>query len=69
MRSATTVNADLLMMAGQLGTIREGAFADLLVVDGDPLQDARALCQPERNLLLVMKDGEVYSDRLAAPSR
>lgn len=50
-RSATAVNADLLMMTGQLGTIRPGAFADLLVVDGDPLRDARILCQPETNLL------------------
>ncbi len=63
-RSATTVNAELLMMAGRLGTIRSGAFADLLVVDGDPLRDARILCHPEKNLLLVMKDGEIYSDRL-----
>lgn len=63
-RSATTVNADLLMMAGELGTIRQGAFADLLVVNGDPLRDARVLCQPDENLLLVMKDGEIYSDRV-----
>ncbi len=67
-RSATSVNAELLMMAGQLGTIRSGAFADLLVVDGDPLRDARILCHPEQNLLLVMKDGEVYSDRLTTRS-
>jgi len=63
-RSATTVNAELLMATGQLGTIREGAFADLLVVQGDPLRDARVLCRPEENLLLVMKDGVIYSDRL-----
>jgi imidazolonepropionase-like amidohydrolase len=63
-RSATTVNAELLMKTGQLGTIRRGAFADLLVVQGDPLRDARVLCHPEENLLLVMKDGVVYSDRL-----
>ncbi|GAB3231447.1 metal-dependent hydrolase family protein [Mycolicibacterium hippocampi] len=63
-RSATAVNADLLMMTGQLGTIRPGAFADLLVVDGDPLRDARILCQPETNLLLVMKDGVMHRDRL-----
>lgn len=62
--SATTVNAELLMMAGLLGTIRKGAFADLLVVDGDPLRDARVLCHPDENLLLVMKDGVIYSDRL-----
>lgn len=65
-RSATTVNAELLMMTGQLGTIRQGAFADLLVVEGDPLRDARVLCRPEENLLLVMKDGVIYSDRLTS---
>jgi imidazolonepropionase-like amidohydrolase len=64
-RSATVVNAELLMMAGQLGTIRRGAFADLLVVNGDPMRDSRVLCQPDQNLLLVMKDGVIYSDRLA----
>ena len=65
-RSATTVNAELLMMTGQLGTIRQGALADLLVVDGDPLTDARVLCHPDEKLLLVMKDGVIYSDRLTA---
>jgi predicted acylesterase/phospholipase RssA len=63
-RSATAVNAELLMVPGLLGTIREGAFADLLVVDGDPLKDVRILCRPDENLLLVMKDGVIYSDRL-----
>src|SRR5262249_11533635 len=65
-RSATAVNAELLMMPGLLGTIRPGAFADLLVLDGDPLRDARVLCNPDQNLKLVMKDGVVYSDRLTA---
>lgn len=65
-RSATAVNADLLQMAGQLGTIRQGAFADLLVIDGNPLRDARVLCHPDQNLLLVMKDGVIYSDRLTS---
>lgn len=63
-RSATAVNAELLMMPGLLGTIKQGAFADLLVVDGDPLRDARVLCNPDEKLLLVMKDGVIYSDRL-----
>lgn len=67
-RSATTVNADLLMMSGQLGTIRDGAFADLLIVDGDPLHDARVLCNPDENLRLVMKDGVIYTDRLGKES-
>jgi imidazolonepropionase-like amidohydrolase len=63
-RSATSVNAELLAMEGQLGTIRRGAFADLLVVDGDPLSDARVLCHPDENLLLVMADGLIHCDRL-----
>ncbi len=62
-RSATTVNAALLMMDGRLGTIREGAFADLLVVDGDPLRDVRVLCAPERNLRMVMSDGVIHHER------
>ena len=65
LRSATSVNADLLMMSGQIGTIRTGAFADLLVVEGNPLRDVRVLCHPERNLYLVMKDGVIYTDRLS----
>jgi len=65
-RSATAVNAELLMMPGLLGTIRQGAFADLLVIDGDPLRDARVLCHPDENLMLVMKDGVIYSDCLTS---
>jgi imidazolonepropionase-like amidohydrolase len=68
-RSATAVNAELLAMTGQLGTIRRGAFADLLVVDGDPLRDARVLCHPDENLLLVMADGLIHSDRLTPTHR
>lgn len=64
-RSATTVNADLLMMSGRLGTIREGAFADLLVVDGDPLRDVGVLCRPGDNPRLIMQDGEIRLDRLS----
>jgi imidazolonepropionase-like amidohydrolase len=43
LRSATTVAADLLGMAGRVGVIAPGAHADLLLVDGDPLTDAGAL--------------------------
>src|SRR5262249_50102993 len=42
-RSATATNADLLMQKGMLGIIAPGAFADLLVVEGDPLADLRIL--------------------------
>ena len=66
LRSATVTNADLLMEKGTLGTIAEGAYADLLVVEGDPLADLRVLMKPQTNLKFIMKDGVVYKNELAA---
>jgi imidazolonepropionase-like amidohydrolase len=62
--SATAVNADLLMQRGLLGTIAAGAYADLLVVDGNPLRDAGVMANPEQNLKLVMQDGVIYKNNL-----
>jgi imidazolonepropionase-like amidohydrolase len=64
LRSATAVNAELLMEKGMLGTIGEGAYADLLVVEGDPLADLGVLLEPQKNLKLIMKAGAVYKDEL-----
>jgi imidazolonepropionase-like amidohydrolase len=66
-RSATTVNAALLGEAGKLGTLRPGAHADLLVLDGDPLADIACLAEPESHLRLVMKAGRIELDRMPAP--
>jgi imidazolonepropionase-like amidohydrolase len=63
-RSATTVGARLLRMEGQIGTLGPGAYADLLVVDGNPLEDIGLLARPERSLKLVMKAGRIYRDEL-----
>jgi imidazolonepropionase-like amidohydrolase len=65
LRSATVVNAELLMQKGRLGTVAPGACADLLVVDGNPLADIRVLAEPERNLQLIMKGGVLYKNNLA----
>jgi imidazolonepropionase-like amidohydrolase len=62
--SATRINADLLNQRGSLGTISAGAYADLLVVQGDPLRDVRVLTDPARNLKLIMKDGVIYKNEL-----
>ena len=64
LRSATVTNAELLMHKGRLGTIAEGAYADLLVVEGDPLADIGVLLDPQHNLKLIMKDGVVYKNEL-----
>ncbi|PTN55915.1 hydrolase [Stenotrophomonas panacihumi] len=73
---ATGTNGELLALsgkrspyAGKLGVVQEGALADLLLVDGDPLQDIAVITQPERNFRVIMKDGVIYKDTLpgAAP--
>lgn len=63
-RSATATNAALLMQQGKLGTIAAGAYADLLIVDGDPLTDLRVVLDPEKNLKFIMKDGIIYKNEL-----
>jgi imidazolonepropionase-like amidohydrolase len=66
LRSATVTNAELLMEKGRLGVIAEGARADLLVVEGDPLADLGVLMAPQKHLKLIMKDGVVYKNELPA---
>jgi len=64
LRSATTVAARLLRMEGQVGVVAPGAYADLLVVDGDPLQDIAVLTDPQRRLKLVMARGRLCVNHL-----
>jgi imidazolonepropionase-like amidohydrolase len=66
---ATGTNAELLAMCGKrnpypgrLGVVEEGALADLLLVDGDPLKNIKLIAEPARNLVVIMKDGEVYKN-------
>jgi len=54
-RSATTIAAELLGLAGQIGVVAKGAYADIVAVDGDPLQDVSVLTKID----FVMKGGEV----------
>ncbi len=55
-QSATSKAAEMLGMAGQLGVVAPGAYADIVAVQGDPLADVKAL----GNVVFVMKDGKVY---------
>jgi imidazolonepropionase-like amidohydrolase len=63
-RSATSTAARLLCREGELGVVAPGALADLLVIDGNPLDDIRVLTTPERTLKLIMKQGTVYKNEL-----
>lgn len=74
LRMATSTNARLLAMSGErnpypgrLGVVQEGALADLLLVDGDPLADLELLASPEANLKVIMKDGKLYKNTLPSP--
>ncbi|MCG7522789.1 amidohydrolase family protein [Ruegeria sp. Ofav3-42] len=49
---------------GPLGVIKAGAYADLVLVDGDPVEDINLLVDPEANFLIIMKDGVVYKNTL-----
>ncbi len=62
--AATTIAAKLLGMEGMLGCMAPGAYADLLVVDGDPWDNVAILAQPERSIRLVMKGGVVHRSTL-----
>jgi imidazolonepropionase-like amidohydrolase len=66
LRSATSVNAEIVQMAGRLGTIAPGALADIILVAGEPLRDLEVFTHSARTVKLVMKDGRVARDRLAA---
>jgi len=63
--AATTVAARLIRMEGKIGVIREGALADLIVVEGDPLEDVTVLARPGTTVKLVMKEGMICRNRLA----
>ena len=63
LRSATSINAEILNRAGELGCIRAGARADILVVAGDPVEDIRRLTAPDRHMRMLIKDGRIVVDR------
>ncbi len=66
LQSATITAARLMRQEGQIGQLVPGAWADLLVVDGDPTQDLAPLGAPAQGIRLLMQSGRVVLDRLAA---
>lgn len=63
-RSATTTAAEVLNMTGKLGRLQVGAFADILIVDGDPMRDVKCLLGQGDHIPLVMKEGQIFVNRL-----
>jgi imidazolonepropionase-like amidohydrolase len=69
---ATGTNAQLLAMSGKrnpypgkLGVVEEGALADLLLVDGNPIADLKVVADPAKNFVVIMKDGKIYKNTLS----
>jgi imidazolonepropionase-like amidohydrolase len=63
-RSATTIGAQVVRMVDKLGCLKAGAFADLLVVDGNPLKDLKLLQGQGQHLSAIMKGGRFHKNRL-----
>ncbi len=69
---ATSTAAELIALSGErnrykkgpLGVVKEGAYADLVLVDGNPLEDITILADPDKNVKMVMKDGKIYKNTL-----
>jgi imidazolonepropionase-like amidohydrolase len=68
---ATGTNAELLKLSGprdpypgRLGVVEEGALADLLLVNGDPLADLKLIEDPAKNFVVIMKDGRIFKNAL-----
>jgi imidazolonepropionase-like amidohydrolase len=73
LRMATSVNADLLALSnmrnpypGKLGVIEKGAFADLLILNGNPLENIKLIEDPDNNLAVIMKDGSFHKNTLSS---
>ena len=63
-RSATLIGAEVVRQEGKLGTIQPGAYADLLVVDGDPLKDLSLFQDGGPKLSVIMKAGKFHKNTL-----
>ena len=70
LKMATSTNAELLALygprnpypLGPLGVIEEGAYADLILVDGNPLENLDLVADAEKTFVVIMKDGKIYKN-------
>ena len=66
LQSATIEAARLMRLEGQVGELKAGAWADLLIVDGDPTVDAGVMANPAKSIALGMQAGRIFLNRMPA---
>ena len=64
LKSATLVNAEIVNQQDQIGIIKEGALADLLLIEGNPLEDFSVFQEQGKYIPLIMKNGKIYKNNL-----
>jgi imidazolonepropionase-like amidohydrolase len=71
LKMATADNGELMALSGfinpypgKLGVVEAGALADLLLVEGNPLDDINLVANPDKNFVVIMKDGRIYKNTL-----
>jgi imidazolonepropionase-like amidohydrolase len=71
LKMATGDNGELLALSGlrspypgKLGVVEEGALADILLVDGNPLENINLISDPAKNFVFIMKDGRIFKNLL-----
>ncbi|MGA9006878.1 MAG: hypothetical protein WB495_08275 [Xanthobacteraceae bacterium] len=69
LKMATADNGALMALSGfinpypgKLGVVEEGAIADMLLIDGNPLENIKLIADPDKNLLVIIKGGTIYKD-------
>ncbi|HEY7301976.1 MAG TPA: amidohydrolase family protein [Xanthobacteraceae bacterium] len=72
LKMATADNGELMALSGfinpypgKIGVVEEGALADLLLVDGNPLENIQLVANPDKNFMIIMKNGTIYKDSVA----
>ncbi len=63
-KSATLIGADILRLPGKVGTLKPGAYADMILVDGNPLKNLGLLTEQGKYLAMIMKGGRMHKNRL-----
>jgi len=64
LRSATSINAEIMQKSGEVGCIKPGAYADLIVIEDNPLDDIYLMANPNKNFSMIMKGGALVRNRL-----